>query len=211
MRIIVLLSIFFCCHTATSQIERYNRFSLAVGTGVHVPLSPTPYQGRSNYAGFGRFEIAARYMFDRVSGVRLQYSMDRFSVNDNTKNGNTFNKIGLEGTYSIAKLLKLPYRVLDKFNVHAHAGIGITFASPESTNGVEHIGNITIGIMPQYRISSKLAVYGDLAYVVNLKQHYNYNGDLLDPNYESVTGGFITLRIGLQLSLGNLGRHADWY
>ena len=59
-------------------------------------------------------------------------------------------------------------------------GVGVTFAKPETISGTEHIGTATIGLTPQVKLSERISLYSDIAFAFRFKQHYGFDGVLLN-------------------------------
>lgn len=194
-----------------SQNGDYNRWSAEVSTGIHVPLAPNDGISRKKYIAFKQFQFSGRYMFNERFGVKGQYGFNRFANPDATEMGISFNRLGLEGVANLGRILNVGYRLRERLGLLAHAGGGITFAKPATNSGTDHIGNIIVGLTGQIKLSENFAFIGDLSYITNLKQHYAYNGELLDPNFKSVSGSFVNVSIGIMYYLGENKYHADWY
>ncbi|GAA3619078.1 hypothetical protein GCM10022397_01260 [Flavivirga jejuensis] len=166
-------------------------------------------------------------MFDEFFGLKIDYANDRFQNKRNKNIGNGYHRLSLEAVFNITNKLNIINS--QSFNILLHAGMGITYAYPESikrfknggeftfgltpynTKNFERIGNLIFGLKPQYRYSNDLVIYTDFSYVINTEQQYSYNGELLFLNREKVRGGFINILFGIQFYLGKRRRHADWY
>ncbi len=196
---------------ATAQESDYNRWSAEVSTGIHIPFAPKDGMSGDNYISFKQFQLSGRYMFNEKFGLKGHYAFNRFSNPDDSKMGVTLNRIGVEGVANVGKLLNVDYGIREHFGLLFHAGGGITLANPSSVSGTDHTGNILIGLTPQLKLNDDFSLFGDLTYVSNLKQHYDYNGELLYLNYDSVTGSFMNISVGLIYYIGSKERHADWY
>ena len=196
---------------AIAQQGNYNRLSLELTTGIHIPLKPAAGIARAKYVGFKQFELGARYMFSEKFGIKGHYAYNNFSDPNNSSQGILFNRFGLEGVVNIGKLLNVNYNIRDKVGMLVHAGPGITFAIPESNENVDHMGNLIVGLTGQIRLSERFALLGDLSHISNFSQQYGYNGILLGANNNSNTGSFLNVSIGLMYSIGSKRYHSDWY
>ncbi len=194
-----------------SQESNFNRWSAEFSTGIHVPLTPNEGISRSKYIAFKQFQLGGRYMFTEKFGLKGHYAFNRFANPDDNKMGVSFNRIGLEGVVNVGRLLNVNYRLRERLGLLFHTGAGITFAKPSSANSAEHTGSILVGLTGQYKLNNSFALTGDLTYVANLKQHYAYNGELLDANFESVTGSFVNVSVGIIYYFGEEDYHADWH
>lgn len=193
-----------------AQESNFNRWSVELTTGVHVPLAPGQGISRKKYIAFKQFQLAGRYMFTEKIGLKGHYGFNRFADPDNTKMGVTFHRIGLEGVLNVGKLLNIDYRFREHLGLLFHTGIGVTFANPESTQGTDHIGNFLVGFTGQVKLSDSFTLLGDMTYIGNMKQHYAYDGQPLVP-FEATSGGFVNVSVGIMYNLGENKYHADWY
>ncbi len=224
--ILVPFFLFFFCNPMLSQKGKYNNFSIEMRYGLNIPYTPKDDISSSNYILPNHIDLGIRYMLDDYFGVKIHYAHDRFRDKNSDIVGNKFHRIGFEGIYNIGNNF---YLFGNDFGMFFRAGIGVTYAYPESvrrflnggaftfglephnTKRYERIGNIIFGLTPLYRYSNKVAIALDATYVYNLAQQYSYNGELLYPNKRKVRGGFINVTIGLQIYLGKGSRHIDWY
>lgn len=203
--------LFFSTFFVSAQTDEFNRFSAELTTGIHVPLAPNHGISRSKYIAFKQFQLSGRYMFTEKFGLKGHYAFNRFANPDDADFGMSFNRIGLEGVANVGKLLNVGYRLRERFGLLFHTGAGITFANPTGSESIEHIGNILVGFTGQIKLNSDFTLLGDLTYVANLKQHYAYNGELINANYDPEPGSFVNLSIGIMYSFGEEEHHADWY
>ncbi len=191
--------------------KRYNSFSVELGAGIHAPIAPTKGIQRSKYIALRQFEISGRYMFDQTFGLKAHYSFNGFQNPDAKEMTLNYHRIGIEGVANLSNLLNVNYPLREHFGILFHTGVGITFADPYSTKGTDHLGHIIMGVKPQVKLSEKFSVYGDVSWVVNFKQHYDYNGRLMNSNYDAENGFFMNLSVGVIMNLGSKKYHADWY
>jgi OOP family OmpA-OmpF porin len=62
-----------------------------------------------------------------------------------------------------------------------------------------------------YAVSNKIALKADLTYNRTFKQHYGFDGGLLDPNFKAENGSFYNFSVGLIFYIGENKHHSDWY
>lgn len=194
-----------------AQETKFNSFSLEITTGVHVPLAPGKGISRSKFIAFKQFELAGRYMFTENFGAKAHYAFNRFENPDDHEMGISMNRVGLEGVANVGKLLNVDYRLRERFGLLFHTGVGITFANPSSVVGTDHMGNFLVGFTGEIKLNESFTLLGDMTYVRNFKQHYAYNGELLNANLDAEPGGFVNVSIGIMYSFGENKYHADWY
>lgn len=209
---------------AQSEItEKFNKLSVEVAGGMHIPLAPNDFISTKDYIGFKQIKVSARYMFNKKYGLNAYFATNRFEggekgmfLKDQVEREidlyNTFTRIGVEGVANMGYLLKLNPRFLEKTGLLGYAGAGLTFSSPSTERGTDRMGILTIGLRPQRKISERLAVFGEGSVVVNIRQHYSYSGIIFDKfDQQAKTGAFMNLQLGLVYYLGEHTRHADWY
>ena len=195
---------------ASAQGEKnWNRFSIETGYGYVTPSKLYSNQfDKSDFSGFNHFDIGIRYMLGEKVGLKLNYGRDSFSKEEA---GITYNTINISGVYNVGSLFNLNYATNERIGLLGRVGVGVTFAKPESISDNERIGTATIGLTPQVKVSERISVYGDLAYAFRFKQHYGFDGVLLNNDYQSEVGKTTVFSLGLMFYLGDKDRHADWY
>lgn len=199
--------------SAQNYEQPYNQWSIEAQTGYHIAAAPSDLVKLGDYDGaFKQFQGGIRYMINDTYGVRANYSFLNFENSDNP-GSLKYNRVTVGGVANLWKVANLKGDFRKTFGLLFHLDAGVTFANPSGSLGTDHIGNIMGGFMPQVKISKNFAVFADLAYQVNLKQHYAYNGDLIDASYEHKTGGLFNFSLGLtyNFGFGNKAEHADWY
>ena len=178
--------------TATAQKgdRQYNNWSIEAQTGYHVPLAPNKFVDLGDYDGaFKQFENPSEIV---EGGVK-------------------FNRVAIEGVANVWKVANVEGEFKENIGLLFHLGGGVTFANPSGSKGTDHIGNIIVGFTPQFRITDNFALFADVSYIANIKQHYSFGGELYDINYEHENGGLVNLSVGVSVSFGNREEHADWY
>jgi OOP family OmpA-OmpF porin len=213
MKKAILSILFLCAVTAHAQEKNFNQFSIELSFGLNSPLSPSDNSGYDvgEFGGFRHFDIGGRYMFNRYYGVKMNFSYDKFQHKDLDELSVAYKKISAEFVLNVSQALNFyltPERIIQ---IQTHSGFGITFAKPASISNNERIGNLIIGVNPQVKISERIAITTDFSYNFIFKQHFDYAGNLINPDYEGVTGSFINFSLGLQFYLGKQSIHADWY
>ncbi len=193
--------------------DQFNKFSIETSFGLNHPLSPSDNTGfnTGDFSGFKHFDIGGRYMISQLYGFKLSYAYDRFQDKNTSELGLTFNRIGVEAVFNLTQVFNITFNRQQSFQIQAHSGLGLTFAQPESIDNSERIGNFIIGITPLFKVADRISITTDLSYILSFKQHYNYSGTLIDPDYKGTSGGFINFTVGLNFSIGENKNHADWY
>jgi OOP family OmpA-OmpF porin len=70
---------------------------------------------------------------------------------------------------------------------------------------------VGIGLTPMYNISNKFAVTADFTHNFTMKQHYGFDGILLNKDYTPKSGSYYNFSVGLIYYLGENKYHSDWY
>ncbi len=221
LRLLFLLALSTMLGTASwaQDDKEYNRISLEVSGGVHFPVAPNDGISTSDYIGLQQFQLGGRYMLNTKYGFRVFYAYNRFDAGDvgtGKYEGedlyNTFNRVGVEGIVDLGDVLNMDQRFLDRNNILVHAGGGFIFSKPSTSikGNTDHMGFLIAGIAPQRKISSRVAIFADLSYIINFKQHNTYSGIRFEDK-DAKMGGFGSLSLGLILYLGSDKEHADWY
>lgn len=211
---LVLRSLFiFILLNSSSLFAQFNvnNMSLEAGYGYTGAIEPY-YKGfKSNFSGMNHFNVGVRYMFTEKIGAKVSYKFDHFVNDPGGKFGITYNTISVSGVYNIGKQLGLTYLTRDRLGVNAHVDAGVAFAYMIGKNEYEKVGVIGIGITPMYNISNKFALTADFTHNITMKQHYGFDGLLLDPEYKPQSGSFYNFSFGIIYYLGENRYHSDWY
>lgn len=215
----IIFSMVLSSSVSAQALRDYNKFSVDVAGGLHIPVQGTAEITSSEYMGFNQFEAGIRYMLNMKFGLRAFFAMNKF---DGGKSGpgregneidyhNTFTRVGVEGVANLGDLFKMNPRFLDKNGILARAGAGLTYSAPADRPGkTDRMGILVFGITPQRKLSERFAIFANLDYVVNLKQHYTFSG-LRFEHKDSEVGGFMNINVGLTYYIGGNKEHSDWY
>ena len=207
---VIVLVLFFCTMPIFSQFN-VNNMSLEAGYGYTGAIDPYFRGFKSNFSGMNHFNLGIRYMFTEKIGAKVSYKFDHF-VNDPVGDvGITYNTLSVSGIYNIGKQFGLTYLTRDRLGVNAHVDAGVAFAYMIGQNEYEKVGVIGIGITPMYNISNKFALTADFTHNITMKQHYGFDGLLLDPEYKPQSGSFYNFSFGIIFYLGENRYHSDWY
>lgn len=207
----IIAIILLCGYSISAQESRFNKISIELTTGVHVPLSPAKDISRSKYIAFKQFQLAGRYMFNEKFGLKGHYAHNTFGNPKDSKMNLKMNRLGLEGVANIGKLLNVNYRLRERYGLLFHTGFGLTLAQPSTAKGSDKIANILAGFTGEIKLNNRFTLLGDMTYVANFKQNYGYNGSLINVNGANESGGFVNVSVGIMYSLGSEKYHADWY
>ena len=191
--------------------SKFNQVSLEAGYGYSGAISPYLGQYKSDFSGFNNMNLGVRLMLSEKFGLKAELVTDKFENDPGGKIGITMTRIGVQGYYNLGKDLGLPYVWNENLGLLTHAGIGYTTLRPKFATFHERIGNLVVGITPQVKLSNRVAIFSDISYVVDIKQHYRFDGSLYSSYYKDINGLHYNFSIGLMFYLGNNNYHADWY
>lgn len=202
----------------------FDRWSFEVGAGQSKGLNPytTNYYASNpeSYFNFGtinHFEGGFRFMFNQYFGLKLDGSYavlkpekDNFSLPFETK----VTRLGLQFVSNIGRLMKME-SFTKRFGLLAHGGIQVNqteFLSTTifGTSFKEDNGGFIIGLTPQFKISNTFVLHGDVSYLLNTRQHYNWDGEERNLD-ENLVGSMVNLSLGITAYIGKKDVHADWY
>lgn len=180
----------------------FNQVSLEASYGYNLALSPDNVD-RTDFSGFNTLQLGATYQINPLWGVRGTYSNTTFKHKDNSDIGITYNKLTAEATFNVLEAITPSTMPMQQaFELSAHAGLGLNFGKSKVTDETDAMGNVQIGIRPQYNITSRVGIFLDGTYIMNFKQNYGFNGMAI-PGEDETTGGYVTGLIGVTVKLGN--------
>jgi OOP family OmpA-OmpF porin len=191
--------------------SKLNTVSLESSYGYSGVISPYLGQYKSDFSGLTNFNLGLRVMISEKLGFRAELVTDKFENDPGGKFGVIMSRIGAQVYYNLGKDFGLPYIFNENLGLLVHVGGGYTVSRPKFASIHEKIGNIIIGVTPQVKLTEKIALFSDISYIVNTKQHYRFDGSLYNQNVESTTGFHYNISIGLMFYLGGNRHHADWY
>ena len=217
MKRIILTLLIFSGITTFAQKRDFNQWSAEANYGVSLPVSPIP-DGRKagDFNGYTHFSLGTRYMFIPEIGAKVSYAHDKFQDSKETTNNLVYHRIDIEAVSNLVVLFNFQSEFFNDFGLLAHAGVGYISANATEVSNNEQVGNIIMGLNPMYRLSERLALSLDFTYNLSPKQHYGFDGMLIEPDYapsneyKAFTGGFMNITVGLKYYIGNKGNHADW-
>ena len=207
---VIVLLLFFCTMPIFSQFN-VNNMSLEAGYGYTGAIDPYFRGFKSNFSGMNHFNVGIRYMFTEKIGAKVSYKLDHFVNDPGGDVGITYNALSVSGIYNIGKQFGLTYLTRDRLGVNAHVDAGVAFAYMIGQNEYEKVGVLGFGITPMYNISNKFALTADFTHNLTMKQHYGFDGLLLDPEYKPQSGSFYNFSFGIIYYLGENRYHSDWY
>jgi OOP family OmpA-OmpF porin len=199
--VIVIFSM-FVLQSGFSQETELNRFSIELQGGLHMPLILNDNIVDKDYTDFRSGTAGVRYMFTECFGLRVNYGYHSFLNKENENEGVDYHRITLSGVWN--------FQLANSFGFLAHAGLGYSIASPSSIDSKEQTAIFILGLTPQVKLSERVALFLDGSYLVSAHQQYNFDGSIINPDFQARTAAFGTLSIGVNIYLGKESSHADW-
>ncbi len=191
---ILLLSFTTVVTSLLAQEKTFiQRIALEAGGGYSLPLSPSSNNtSLGDYATFKSFNLGANFELTELVGLRFTYGNNSFEDTNNSTLGVTYHKFMAEGTFNIIQSIE---RIQNPFEIMLHGGAGLSFGKSKQSSGVDKMGTLQIGLMPQYYITHNLSIHADATYVVNLKQDNFYDGTAM-PNGDDI-GQYLMINLGV--------------
>ncbi len=227
-----ILLLLFIFNTANSQFTNsnsqdnnyINRWAFDVSIGQSKGINPytAGYFSSNPDQYFGSFSVnhanlAARYMFSPKMGLKFGVGFDQLKNNTNSLSKPfkmNVTRFGAEGVINLARLFDIQTS-LNRIGLLFHAGLEISVMTPkydaplQNFNVAEYNGGIIYGITPTYRITDKIALFGDLSFLNNYRQHYAWDGAYSYEN-NNLSGALISYSGGMSISIGDDYMHTDW-
>ena len=201
----------FLGFTGHSQgFKPYNRFSLEAEYGSSIPMIIVSDVSEESFISNYHFGAGARFMLNEYWGVKGSFMIDQFK--ESAELGTNFIRLDAQAHYNLGKTLDIVYQTDQFIGLYVHSGFGVSFVESLYNGSREHNGNFIIGLSPLFRISNRLSLSTDISYVLNIKQHLNFDGIPFDPpGVKFEHGAQVTFSFGLVFYLGDESYHADWY
>lgn len=199
----------FVCSLLFSTIawcqKTNDQYSLEAAYGFGA--SPNP-----GISDFGHYEFAFRYMLDEYWGIKFDFGSDRFRTGDSSAPGSDYKRYSVQGVYNLGRALNLNNSSVKTFNMLAHGGMGLSTLKSPAFKNADRIGNIIVGVTPQYHLSDSFALMADTSLILNFAQQNNFDGVRPPGNKSSdeFTGKLFTFSLGITYYFGRNKSDADW-
>jgi len=194
--------------TDTYPDYSFNRWSIDAQFGLNYAQGPMTAGYSTNEYGLYHVALGTRYMFNPKVGLRLSVGYDEVTEGFSSPNFHTdYFRSSLEGVVNLGTLLDFNCR----FGMLLHAGGGYSLMTGVNmAEDFDHIMNVTAGLTPQYMLSNRLSIYGDVSATANVYQDYNYDFQRTHTN-RGFDGNLFNFSVGLQYNFGDRNkRHADF-
>jgi OOP family OmpA-OmpF porin len=220
MKKIIFSFILFVAITANAQEKNYNQWSVEAEAGVHKPSKPFTPEYFTATPALWQGGLGVRYMMNEKFGVKLDSGYNNIKSSDNSEEFETnYYRTSLQGVVNMGSVLN--FRTwTNNFNVLFHGGMGYSVNKPKYPNDFnsgDQMLNLIAGVTPQFKLSDRLALTGDLSVVGSVRHSSTWDGaqplsSVVDNNQlRGLNGMLVNASVGLTFYLGKKAIHADWY
>lgn len=187
MNKIIIALVFLISNFSNSQ-----NFNVDIAYGINGVFAPSHFKANHQNLGIG-------YEFNETYGLRLDIASDKFVYDDNTFTGTKNLRVTLNGVLNVLNFLDLKNR-RDNFDLDAHIGVGYSDFKSNNYDNLkpDNIVNVVFGLTPKYWLTDKIGLKTSFTTVMNLSQHYLFDGQLTytgTPN--GITGLYYNINLGL--------------
>lgn len=224
MKNYLLLILFLVTVSPLVAQNEFNKWSIEVSGGFNKPMGPLTPGFLSPTLNIGHFDLGTRYMFNEYFGMKGDLGMGDFKeVNGESPQFTTkYLKANLQMMMNYGRMMNFE-RLSKRISLLGHFGVGFgrnKFEKSVFDQDPDYVYNIIAGITPQFKLSEKIAVVGDISYIHNGRQTYTFDGNSYNAPFQPyppsnpfvhAVGGWWTGTIGLNFYLGKAEQHADWY
>lgn len=183
----LILSLFLFSNSSNAQ------FGIEVNYGLNGVVQP-------NITNLSHFGGGILYDFNESFGAKLDFGSDKFRSDSDffqKETGLNITRFSLQATTNISDLID-PTSLYSPFNLSAHAGGGFSFIKSSEYKGTDNIVNVILGLTPKIKISQGLYFAVDTSVIINLSQHYGFDGQFTYNDYpNSITGIMYNITGGL--------------
>lgn len=204
----------------------FNKWALEISAGQLKGTTPYADGYYSSNPGtfFGSidinsFSIAGRYSFGPKFGVKVGLQYDQLKNLSTNSLPFKMQQIGIsvQGVTNLNRLFNIENE-LKRFGILLHGGFKIDQMKSKTANTLtngnynkkELNGGLVVGITPQYRISNRIAIFGDVTVQNNFRQHFNWDGSYSNLSSNNMKGQSVVTSLGLSFSIGKNKMHGDW-
>ena len=213
MKIVLPFLFVFVSFTMFSQnsSKPYNQFSMEAEYGTSIPMIIVSEVSDESFIANYHFGAGIRYMFNQDWGVKGSIMFDQFK--ESAELGTNFIRLDAQAHYNLGKKLNIVFTTDEFMGLYVHSGFGVSFAESLYNGSREHNGNFILGVSPLFRLSDHFSLSTDISYILNIKQHFYFDGIPFDPaTVKFEHGAQVTFSFGLIYYIGKKDKvHADWY
>ena len=232
-KILILIAVLFAT-TTTINAQEYNRWAISGEFGNQMVAD----ESAVSVDEFKHFGLGIRYNLNEIVGLGLTGGYDFTSLQEEYTDGINpayfgqpydfeYGRVNLEGYINAFKAVDLYSK---RWALLLHGGPGASFiktngvidANPSnespaySFNHKETVLNLRGGASLLYKVSKRIALYGDFSTTANVNQTSKFDGSGSISNaatsalVSNVSVG-VTVYLGKKDKDGNRKEHADWY
>lgn len=218
-KIILILALVMLSITTYGQEVEYNRWAISGEYGNQMIGDKTAV----TVDNFSHFGLGVRYNVNDIVGVALTGGYDFTKLVEELENGEygtpydlEYGRVNFEGYVNAFKVVDLYSK---HWTVLLHGGPGVGFIkgdSPEFGINRETVVNVRGGVSLLYKVSKRVALYGDFSTTSNIQQKNKFDGSGEKTN-TGMSSNISNISVGLKFYLGkkdkngNVKEHADWY
>jgi OOP family OmpA-OmpF porin len=222
----LILSILFAGSLAlTTNAQEFNKWSIEANAGFNKAMAPFTAGFVSPTLNLGHADLGVRYMFNEKFGAKLDYGFGSFQQSKDTKAFDTkYFRLNLQGVANVGRIMNFE-SVSSKIGMLFHMGAGIGVVNPELNRWNDFndkVYTLIFGFTPQYKLSEKVALVGDVSTMLNGRQSITFDGSTAVtantmPNAATNNGHYgpnanwWTGTLGVNIYLGKATQHADWF
>ncbi|MFP9100581.1 hypothetical protein ACLI09_16145 [Flavobacterium sp. RHBU_24] len=201
----ILFIFMFVASNIAAQVNSHDQYSFEGGYGLGI-------SGKPGITQLSHFDVGFRYMITEYWGVKFDFGSDQFRTDKEgyeQEIGTDYRRL----SFNVVNNLGREINMRGNLGLLAHAGFGYSWIKPvgvSTIDQVDSIGNVIIGITPQYYIIKNIALHADVAYIVNFSQHKDFDGFSRYTGVKSFVGGLANVSVGITFYFGPNGSNADW-
>ncbi|AXG73109.1 hypothetical protein DVK85_02240 [Flavobacterium arcticum] len=206
MKKIILLVLFLSLCFSTNAQKKLDQYSLEAGYGLGISGAP-------GITEVSHFEVGFRYMVDEYWGIKFDFGADKFRTGNNPELGTDYKRYSVQGVYNLGRAIAITDYANGYINMLAHGGIGYSsLKSINSDSDADKIGNVILGVTPQFYISDSFALTLDTSLILNFSQHYDFDGTYPEgrPTNNAFTGTIVNVSLGVTYYFGKNKNGTDW-
>lgn len=221
MKKILALTVIMVTSLSFGQSD-FNKWSVGLNVGFHDGAAPKRYGATRLYQPH-HFALRGRYMVSNRFGLELSSSYDAFKFNgpqDQFRKTN-YVRTSLSGVINAGDILRFDDWSNNRFGLLLYGGFGLSHMwqndsiAPNTGNGdplfkgVDDMVNWVFGWRPQFKISERVSLNADLAFIFHTRQSYVFDMTRINKK-NGIDGYFVNLSVGASYYFGDKARHADW-
>lgn len=163
----------------------------------------------SSDSQFNHVGVGFSYDINETWSAKLDLGLESFQYRSSIldkETGVNSTRISLQGVYNLTSFLDsnaYNRNHAEGLNLLGHFGAGVTMLKSDVNAGTDTIGSLIFGLTPRYPISKNLFVTLDASAIINIKQHFGFNGEYYYPTTDdNFTATMFNFTLGLQYKFG---------